>query len=181
MNNLFKKNDHKGYRTLNKKELQDMVKSLSLKTQPSFMDLINEHKVSKDGEIDEKGYVKFFKHLLRKEEISPIFEKYASSKASAEQKESIMTQLDLIKFFKEEQKQALSLQDLKTLSENIPEAQPDEPSISFHVFSGIIFSPANSIFNTDYLHQYQVLVSQFEPFLTLRLGFNQTNDGLLYK
>ena len=134
-----------------------MVKRLSLKTQPSLLDLINDHNVSKNGEHNEKQYVKFFKHLLRKDEIYPLFEKYASSKPDADQKEAIMTQLDLINFFKEEQKQVISLEDLKTLSETIPEAQPDEPSITFHVFSGIIFSPANSIFNTAYLHQYQVL------------------------
>ena len=104
----------------------------------------------------------FLKHLLKKEELSHLFKKYAfHSVDNNGQAQGMMTPNDLIKFFKEEQKQKLSLETIQNLNDSLSESKINDPCISVDIFNSILFSPFNMIFNTDYLHEYQVYILSF--------------------
>jgi len=155
---IFVKGDKDGNKLLTEKEIKDTLKKIGIAIKDKELEkLISQFDHNKDGSFSFEEFDEFLKHLLRKEEIHNIFKKYAQHSITIGKKTQLMmTPRDLMRFFKEEQKQDLPFEAIQHLSEVLKDVVLDELCISLDVFNNILFSPANSIFNPDYLHEYQV-------------------------
>ena len=120
--------------------------------------LIQEYDVNKDGKFSYEEFEEFLNNILRKEEVQEIFHKYSSS--PLEEKNGVivkkMSPKDLILFYQHEQKQTMTLEDIRELSDTLTTAEMDDYVVTFDVFNSILFSPTNMIFNSAYLKSYQV-------------------------
>jgi len=157
---IFGKGDRNGTNFLTQKNIKNIIKKLGIKLKKKeLLNFIAEFDQDKDGAFHLGEFSDFLKYWFRKEEIVCLFKKYAlQSVRVKDETQLMMTPRDLIKFFLEEQKQKLSLENIKHLSDSLSDVNIDNPCISIDLFNKIIFSPVNMIFNTEYLHEYQVFL-----------------------
>jgi len=119
--------------------------------------LMQEYDVNKDGKFSYEEFEEFLNSILRKEEVQEIFNKYSSSIFEREnQVYKMMSPRDLIRFYQHEQKQTMTLESIRELSDSLANAEMDDYVVTFDIFNSILFSPSNMIFNSAYLHPYQV-------------------------
>jgi len=156
---VFRKNDKDGNHFLTNKEVKDTIKKLGVNMKEETLNaLIYEYDVNKDGKFSYEEFEEFLNNILRKEEVQEIFNKYSSS--TFEHKNGgvykMMSPKDLIRFYQHEQKQTMTLENVRELSDTLAAAEMDDYVVTFDVFNSILFSPTNMIFNSAYLKPYQV-------------------------
>ena len=89
-----------------------------------------------------------------------------------------MTLMQLHQFFQNEQKQELTLDELRSMNDKFKDIHPTQPCVSFDLFNDLLFSMLNTIFNAELSTQYQV---NWEIIFSniLRIGYDKTIDRLL--
>jgi len=155
---VFRKNDKDGNHFLTTKEVKDTIKKLGVNMKEETLNtLIQEYDVNKDGKFSYEEFEEFLNNILRKEEVQEIFNKYSSS--TFEHKNGgvykMMSPKDLMRFYQHEQKQPMTLENIRELSDSLAAAEMDDYVVTFDVFNSILFSPTNMIFNSAYLKPYQ--------------------------
>lgn len=154
---MFLRADVDGTKTLDRNEVRDLLKDLQLYMRNKEINAIfDKYDNNKDNKIDIEEFETFVIELARKKELLPIFRKYASHYVEGNFIGPAMNLFDLLKFFHVEQKQTLTLEDLRRLSPNFEHTNSTKPCISFDFFGNIIFSLRNTIFDSDKSYLYQV-------------------------
>lgn len=95
--------------------------------------------------------------IFRKKELVPIFQKYTEKNYQRNVFDiPLMSLNQYLEFMRVEQNQTASIRDLKYLGDKLKNVSPDEKSLSFDDFSGLVFSINNSVFNPKHIDLYQV-------------------------
>jgi len=156
---MFLKADVDGTKTLDRNEVKELLKDLQLYMRNKEINgIFEKYDSNKDNKIDIDEFETFVIELTRKKELLPIFRKYASHYIPGEFVEPAMNLFDLMKFFHVEQKQMITLDDLRRLSPTFEHTNSLKPCISFDSFGNIIFSLRNTIFDPDKSYLYQVIL-----------------------
>ena len=153
---MFYKHDRDGSGGLDKREVKELVKTLNLKaTDVNVDELIDHYDTDNNEKLDYQEFTDFLNHLLKKNEVLPVFEKYASQ-SSKTKDEPMMTPQGLMDFYEKEQNQILTLKEVCDLHDKYDNASRTDPIISFADFSVILFSPVNKVFNPENFEKLQV-------------------------
>jgi hypothetical protein len=96
--------------------------------------------------------------IFRKKELISIFKDYTKENyRSGVYDLPLMSLNQYLEFLKREQNQtSANLRDLKYLGDKLKNVSPNEPSLSFDDFSGLLFSASNSLFNSKHADIHQV-------------------------
>jgi len=142
--------------------VKETIKKLGVNMKEETLNaLMQEYDVNKDGKFSYEEFEEFLNSILRKEEVQEIFNKYSSSIFERDnQVYKLMSPRDLIRFYQHEQKQTMTLELIKELSDSLANAEIDDYVVTFDIFNSILFSPSNMIFNSAFLHSYQVWISE---------------------
>jgi hypothetical protein len=124
-------------------------------------DIIDKYDFNKNGTIDFGEFQELVKMLLRKDELIPLFKKYTVGWLTEDYDSPTMTLIQLLRFFQEEQKQELTIEEIRKLNDTFAEVSPAKPCISFDQFCDLIFSMVNTIFNPERSIEFQVNKDHF--------------------
>jgi len=153
---IFARADRNGTKLLDRGEIKQIFKDLQIYAKKKKInEIIDRYDYNKDGNIDFDEFKILVKELLRKEELVPIFKRYSPGWLSHNFSEPSMTLLQLHQFFQNEQKQELTLDELRGMNEKFKDIHPTQPCISFDLFNDLLFSMLNTIFNAELSTQYQ--------------------------
>ena len=156
---IFARADRNGTKLLDRGEIKQIFKDLQIYAKKKKInEIIDRYDYNKDGNIDFDEFKILVKELLRKEELVPIFKKYSPGWLSNNYSEPSMTLLQLHQFFQTEQKQELTLDELRSMNEKFKDVHSAQPCVSFDLFNDLIFSMLNTIFNAELSTQYQVIL-----------------------
>jgi len=179
---MFLKADVDGTKTLDRNEVRELLKGLQIYMRNKEINaLFDKYDSNKDNKIDIEEFETFVIELTRKKELLPIYRKYASQYEEGEFSEPSMNLFDLLKFFHVEQKQMITLEDLRRLSPSFEHTNSMKVCISFDFFGNIIFSLRNTIFLPEKSYLYQVKNQKVNRESNKVIGYVKTFDGLLYK
>lgn len=171
---LFEVADKDGDQKLNKEEVRKFLKTNQIDiSKKEFNDRFDAFDIDKNGTIDQKEFIILMQNLQRKEELLPVFTKYAKE-YNGKDDEPVMSISELIQFYKYEQATDLSQDQAKEFFELLkkvsvsgnPQNQRIE-KISFHDFGTLIFSDWNSAFNPQHRQVHMVRILPHFQKLTL--------------
>ncbi len=155
---LFHRADTSGSKSLSKDEIKKMFKELQISANKKELnEIILRYDKDRSGEISFDEFKDMITELLRKNELVPLFKKYAKEYQDGVYDVPAMTLTELVAFLRKEQKQDTSIRNVLTLSDSFKTKGPDEPCISFDDFVAIIFSMSNLILNPEHACVYQVI------------------------
>lgn len=176
---IFIRADIDGTKALDKNEIRMMLKELQIYVKNKEITAIFERYDSdKNAKIDMQEFETFITELFRKEELIPIFEKYAPNFRDGEYDQPVMSLFELLKFFNDEQKQMVTLASLRKIHKSFEHINATKSCISFDVFGSLIFSLKNTIFNPNNSYQYQVRF--YLASSSIHLGYDTTTNRLLH-
>lgn len=159
---IFARADADGTKTLNKHEIRQIFKDMQIYMKNKKVnDIIDKYDFNKNGTIDFGEFQELVKMLLRKDELIPLFKKYTVGWLTEDYDSPTMTLIQLLRFFQEEQKQELTIEEIRKFDDSFADVSPAKPCISFDQFCDLIFSMLNTIFNPERSIEFQVNKDRF--------------------
>ena len=148
--------DTDGTKALDRKEVHKLLKDLQLYVKKNEIEhLFKIYDANKNDEIEMIEFERFITELFRKDELVPIFKKYASAYVEGEFETPAMSLFDLAKFFREEQQQLITIAEARKIHPSFENVFAMKPCITFDFFGCLIFSMKNTIINpiNSFVHQ----------------------------
>ena len=139
-------------------------------------DIIDKYDTNKNGTIDFEEFKELVKLLLRKDELIPLFQKYTVGWLKEDYDSPAMTLIELLRFFQEEQKQELTIDEIRKLHSSFKDVSPAKPCISFDQFGDLLFSLVNTIFNPERSIGFQVIKIVLKWWELIIIGYGKTFD-----
>mmetsp|Transcript_39467 Transcript_39467/g.35220 ORF Transcript_39467/g.35220 Transcript_39467/m.35220 type:complete len:170 (-) Transcript_39467:1564-2073(-) len=136
-------------------EVKKILQEMHMKVKTSQLkELYEKYDANKNGTIDLDEFKIMIKELLRKDEVTEIYKKYASKYKAGEFTKKQMTLLDLQKFFKVENNEKLTTDEISEFLPGLDSVGEEDLSISCDDFHDIILSVHNLAFNRKHRNIY---------------------------